>query len=205
MLVLSGLYGCTNFSLLSNHSIKSPTFKYKSYSIGNPRKDYLPVYVIIDVENPNKIGLKDTFVKYELTAKGKRFAQGKDIELDLPPLTKKQITIPIELHYKNTLKAGEFIAEKILSGKKKFKIRANVMIYGSPTIYDENQVGEPFPFSVSARKRLKIKIPRDKIEDSLDGLPKDYYRAAMAAADAEEKVKKLKKLEKNLKNIGRLF
>ncbi|PHR98838.1 MAG: hypothetical protein COA78_25620 [Blastopirellula sp.] len=205
VLTLTGLYGCTAFNLLANNSIKSPTFKYKSYTIGDPRKDYLPVDLIIDVKNPNEIGLKNTYVKYELIIKGKRFAQGKDIKLDLPPLTKKQIIIPIELHYKNTLKAGGYIAEKILSGKKKFKIQANIMVYGSPTIYDENQVGESFPFSIEARKKLKIKIPRDKIEDSLDGLPRDYYRAAMAAADAEEEMKKIRKLEKSLKNIGKLF
>ena len=117
----------------------------------------------------------------------------------------KQIIVPLELHYKNTLRAGEHIAKKILSGKKKFNIYANVTAYGSPTIYDDELVGESFPFSVRFRKKLKIKIPRDKIEESLDGLPKDYYRAARKVADVEEELKKLKKLEKNLKSIGKLF
>lgn len=202
---LSGVSGCTTFDLLNKHSIDPPKFKYKSYKVGDPREDYLPVELIIDVDNPNDIGLKDTYVKYELVAKGKRFIQGEDIQLDLPPKSKTQIIVPLELHYKNTLKAGEYIAKKVLSGKKDFKIKTSVTVYGSPTIYDDEQVGESFPFSVQAIKTIKVKIPRDKIEDSLDGIPKDYYRAARKVADAEEEVKKLKKLEKNLKNIGKLF
>lgn len=197
--------GCTTFDLLNKHSIDPPKFKYKSYKIGDPRESYLPIDLVVDVDNPNEIGLKDTYVKYELVAKGKRFIQGEDIQLDLPPKSKTQIIVPLELHYKNTLRAGEYIAKKILSGKKKFKIQASVTVYGSPTIYDDEQVGESFPFSVQAIKTIKVKIPRDKIEDSLDGIPKDYYRAARKVADAEEEVKKLKKLEKNLKALGKLL
>ena len=123
VILFTGISGCTTFDLLNKHSIDPPKFKYKSYKIGDPRSDYLPVELIIDVENPNEIGLKDTFVKYELIAKGKRFVQGQDIEMDLPPKSKTQIIVPLELHYKNTLRAGEYIAKKILSGKKKFKIK----------------------------------------------------------------------------------
>lgn len=188
---------------MNKHSIDPPTFKYKSYKIGSPQKNYLPLELTIDVENPNEIGLMNTFVKYELILKGKRFIQGEDMKLDLPPLSKTKIIVSLELHYKNTLRAGEHIAKEILSGKKKFRAQANVIVYGSPTIYGDEQVGESFPFSVEARKKLKIKIPRDKIEESLDGLPKDYYRAARKVADAE--LKKLKKLQKNLKKIGKLF
>lgn len=67
---------------------------------------------MVDVDNPNEIGLKDTYVNYELVAKGKRFIQGEDIQLDLPPKSKTQIIVPLELHYKNTLQAGEYIAKK---------------------------------------------------------------------------------------------
>jgi len=205
LIICTVFSGCTTYDLLNKHSIDPPKFKYKTYKVGDPRENYLPIDLVVDVDNPNEIGLKDTFLRYELIAKGKRFLQGEDIQLDLPPKSKTQIIVPLELHYKNTLRAGEYIAKKILRGKKNFKIKASVTVYGSPTIYDNEQVGESFPFSVQAMKTIRVKIPRDKIERSLDGIPKDYYRAARKVADAEEKVKKLKKLEKNLKNIGKLF
>ncbi|MFY0641932.1 MAG: hypothetical protein JXR16_12855 [Bermanella sp.] len=97
------------------------------------------------------------------------------------------------------------MAEKVLSGKKRIKIKAKVLLHGSPTIYDENRIGKIFPFSLEVHKTIKVNIPRDKIENSLSGNAKTMYQLARKASDLEEKLKKMKKLKKNMEKLGNLF
>ena len=197
--------GCTTLDILASHSFEAPTFKYKRYKIGTPTDKTLPIIITLDAHNPNLVGLRDIHIDYELFYKDKRFLKGNDIDLELAPNSISEITVPAELHFKNAIKTGGRVAEKILSGKKRIKFQAKITVYGSPTIYDDNKIGKIFPFSMNITKTIKVKIPRDKIENSLDGTAKTMYQIARKVSDAKDEVKKLKKMKKDIKKFSKLF
>ncbi len=206
ILAVASLFtGCTAFDLLNANSLEAPKFKYVKHEIGTPGTSSIPIDLKFNAYNPNTVGLRNTYIRFELFAKGKRFIRGQDISLDLAPLENTEVIVPAHLHYKNVLKAGGYVAEKILSGKKSVKFKAKVTVHGSPVIYSNEQEGQTFPFAISVIKTIKVKIPRDRIEDSLSGSAKGLYKAARKIADAEEKVKKLKKLKKKLKRLSRFL
>jgi len=205
ILVTLFLSGCTALDILNSYDFEKPSFKYKQYEIGQPTKKSLPVNITLDAHNPNGFGLKDTLVNAELSYKGNRFLKSENIQLELAPNSTSQVVVPIDINYKKLIKSGGRMAEKVLSGKKRIKIKAKVLLHGSPTIYDKNRIGKIFPFSLEVRKTIKVNIPRDKIENSLSGNAKTMYQLARKASDLEEKLKKMKKLKKNIEKLGGLF
>lgn len=205
ILCFLALSGCTAFDILNSYSFEEPTFKYKKYKVGEAKDKYLPIDVEVEAFNPNDVGIAGTLIQCELFYKGRRFLMSDDIHLDLVPNSKSKIIVPLKLHYKNVLKTGGKIAEKILSGRRDIKFKAKVTLKGSPTIYDANREGRIFPFNVSVLKTIKVKIPRDKIENSLEGNAKLAYQMARKGADLDRKLKKLKRAKENLEAFGKLF
>jgi len=204
-LIIAFLSGCTAFDILSSKSFEEPSFKYKRHKVGEPTEKYLPVVVEVEAFNPNDFGISNTYIQCELSYKGRVFMKSDDIALELIPNSPSKILVPLEFNYKNVLKTGGKIAEKILSGKRSVKLKARVALKGSPTIYDANQQSTIIPFEISLLKTIKVKIPRDKIEDALDGNAKTMYRLARKGADLERKLKKLKRTKDNIEKLGKLF
>lgn len=171
-LLIAGLIflitGCTAKRLIESTGISKPEIKYVSYKAERPTSDHVDVTLNFNALNPNRIGLKNVFVNYELSIDGKRFLTGSDIAIILVPDGQTSIQVPAEIVYSDIIKVLGPSALGIWRGNKSIPVVANVTIFGRPTIYNEVESGTFFAFRNSITKVIDIPIPQDKIKEIKD-------------------------------------
>ena len=160
------LPGCSLSRLLGT-KLERPTFAYSGYELAEVSESETTVQFLFSAHNPNKVGIKDVLVSYELLVEGNFLLQGNDIRLVLPPKSDTVIQVPAVIAYKDLLPVLGSLANRILSGQKTVPITINAVFTGKPLIYDESGQGSAFSFEKNLTKTEDIPIPLDKINKAM--------------------------------------
>lgn len=164
------LCNCTFFKLITSAKINAPTFTFDSYKVKDVNENRTTVDFILSSYNPNKIGLKNITISYELFAENKRFLKGNDIRIDLKPEDTTRIIIPAEINYRDVYDAVGVVSKKIMQNKKSIPVRIDAVIAGDPTVYDKTEAGSLFNATLKLSKTVDVPIANleDKAKKSVE-------------------------------------
>jgi hypothetical protein len=171
-LVLSGavlavsllLPACTFLRMVRSTKIKHPSFEYVTTRFLGADDRQSNLEIVLSSFNPNAIGLKNVTVDYELFYDDKRFLNGGDIALLLPPNDTARIVVPAAVVYREVLAVAGPAAQGLLLNRKSIPIRVDAVISGKPTVYNEVEEGALFSFSLKVSRKVDVPIPEDSEE-----------------------------------------
>jgi len=164
--ILGLMFSCTAIKLIRSSKITEPTIKFVKHNVGKPTDKKVTINLDFDAHNPNKIGLKNIFVNYELFIENKRFMRGDNVELSLAPHGKTKIMVPVEIIYQDIFNVAGDLVTKILRRDKSIKVLAKITIFGEPTVYNEIEEGALFSFKYKTSKEIIVPIEYDKIKQA---------------------------------------
>lgn len=163
-----GLSGCAFLRLARAEQIRKPEITYlrtvvKSYDLEKATVDF-----VINARNPNKIGLKNVAVDYELFHEGRAFLKGDGIQVSLAPAGDTEIRIPATIAYNSMFTTAYALTQRIIAGDSTVPVRLDAIISGKPTLYNEIEEGSLFSFTHKLSRTENIPIPRKQIDDATD-------------------------------------
>jgi len=169
-LVLAGLFlsSCSFLNLALSEKLKAPYFAYVRCEVMGVNLTQTNVNIVLSAYNPNKVGLKNVSLSYELFNEGKRFLKGNDIKVELKPQDTSRITVPAEVVYREIIAVVGPEAEKILLGQKAVPVRIDAVLTGNPTLYDDKKEGSLIPFTLKVSRTENIPLPRDQMNKLKD-------------------------------------
>ena len=170
------LSACTFFRLLHGSTLKPPNFAYVACRLLSANERQADLEFTLSSYNPNAIGLKNVTVSYELFTEGRKFLQGRDIQLEIKPRDSTRILVPAEVVYLDVFRALGPVAEKVLANKKTIPVRIDAVISGKPTLYNEAEEGSLFSFSLQLSRTEEVPLPREQIEKGKDALQRALKR-----------------------------
>jgi len=162
------LSGCTAIKLLTQSKLQAPELNYVNHEVGRPSTTSTTVNLNFQAKNKNKIGLNNIFVDYEFYTEGKRFLQGKRIELTLKPSASSTIKIPAKVVYKDIIKAVGPVAKKIIARAEHLNVLVKVRLYGNPKVYNKVESGSLFEFSITKEQMIKVPVPHKQINKAVN-------------------------------------
>lgn len=157
--------GCTALMIVGGSDLVKPKFTYIKYKKGDIDKEKATVYLYFEASNPNRIGLKDTLVDYELSIEGQRFLTGQQVSLNLVPGAKTEIIVPADVVYKDVFKAAGPVIQLALMGREKIPVDVRVRIHGEPKVYDGAREGSFYAFNFETSQRIEVDIPKAKLRE----------------------------------------
>ena len=158
LLFLLILSGCS-FARFATTRFEKPTFTYRGYELIEASQSQALLNFLFSAHNPNKAGLKNASVSYELSVEGKRFLTGADIPFELIPNGDTEIAVPTAIVYRDLSPVLGSVVERILSGKKTIPITINAIFSGKPALYSEAGKETPISFEVRLTKTAEIPLP----------------------------------------------
>lgn len=160
--ILTG--GCTAYKLLHSARIEEPKFEFSGCVIKRVTDRQTEVDCIILAKNPNSVGIKGLSADYELYMDDSRFATGKAVDVELPPVGQIAVTVPVVVVYRELLRAIGPAMERFLSNQKSMPITVKARVYGNPKLYSDTEEGSLLPFEKRVTKTIEVPLPEDEIE-----------------------------------------
>jgi hypothetical protein len=161
LLLLLALSGCT-FARLATTHFEKPTFTFVKSDLIDTSQNKATVNFYFTAHNPNKAGIKNAFISYELYVEEKRLLTGKDVHFDLNPAGDTEITVPAVIFYSDLFPVLGSVFERMLLGKKTVPITIHAVFSGRPAIYTSDGEEKPFTFDIPITKTVDVPLLRDK-------------------------------------------
>lgn len=158
LLLLFILPGCA-ITKLATTQFEKPTFTFLKSELVEASQRRVLVNFLFSAHNPNKAGLKNASVSYELSVEGKRFLTGADIPFELIPNGDTEIAVPTAIVYRDLSPVLGSVVERILSGKKTIPITITAVFSGKPALYIEAGKEKPISFEMRLTKTAEIPLP----------------------------------------------
>lgn len=156
---------CGYAKLASQPQLTEPEFRYVTHNLTEVTDNHAQVEFVVNAHNPNDIGLKNVFVKYELFTEDKPLLKGSDISLELAPQGDTTITVPATIVYEDIIHAlGPLLQRIILQEQYNVPVKIEGVIYGKPTVYDEYGEGSLFSFEWPFSRTENITLPEKEIK-----------------------------------------
>lgn len=168
VLASSTLSGCAFLRLARSEKIKVPEVTYLRTVIKSYDTEKAVVDFVINARNPNKIGLKNVSVDYELYHDGRAFLKGAGIQVALAPAGDTEIRIPAVIAYNSVFTTAYALTQRLIAGDSTVPVRLDAVISGKPTLYNEIEEGSLFSFSKKLSRTEEIPIPRKQLDDAAD-------------------------------------
>ncbi len=169
-LVAPTLSGCAFMQLLRSEKLKTPEITYLRTVIRSYDAEKAEVDFVINAANPNKIGLKNVTVDYELFHEGRAFLKGSGIDVTLAPAGDTEIRIPATIMYNSVFTTAYALTQRVLAGDSTVPVRFDALVSGKPTLYNEIEEGALFSFSRKLSRTANIPIPRKQLDDAADAI-----------------------------------
>jgi Late embryogenesis abundant protein len=154
------LPGCILTNLVTTR-LQKPTFTYKGAELVEVSQSGTRVDFLFSAHNPNAAGLKNVTCSYELFVKGKKFLTGNDIPFTLDPKGDTEITVPVEIVYRDLFPVLGSVIGLILSGQKTIPITIDAVFSGKPALYSESGKEKPIFFEMRLVKTAEIPLPQE--------------------------------------------
>jgi hypothetical protein len=158
LLVLSG---CT-FARLAATRFEKPTFTFVKSDLVDTSQNNATVNFIFVAHNPNKEGLRNVSVSYELFVQEKRLLIGTDVLFDLNPDGDTEIKIPAVIAYADLFPVLGSVAKRFLSGQKTVPITIVANFSGKPALYGRAGKEEPITFEKRFTKTADIPLQQER-------------------------------------------
>lgn len=162
--------GCAFMQLLRSEKLKTPEITYLRTVIRSYDAEKAEVDFVINAANPNKIGLKNVTVDYELFHEGRAFLKGSGIDVTLAPAGDTEIRIPATIMYNSVFTTAYALTQRVLAGDSTVPVRFDALVSGKPTLYNEIEEGALFSFSRKLSRTANIPIPRKQLDDAADAI-----------------------------------
>lgn len=166
--LLFGLTGCTFLRLARSEKLKKPEITYLRTVVKSVDGEKAVVDFVLNAKNPNKIGLKNVAVDYELFHEGRMFLKGDGIEVALAPAGDTEIRIPAIIAYGSVFTTAYALAQRVIAGDSTVPVRLDAVVSGKPTLYNEIEEGSLFSFTHRLSRTEQIPIPRKQLDDATD-------------------------------------
>jgi hypothetical protein len=161
LLLLFTLSGCT-LARLAATPFEKPTFTFvKSELIDTSQKRAIVDFIFV-AHNPNKEGLKNVSVSYELYVEEKRLLIGTDVLFDLNPEGDTEIKIPAVIAYADLIPVLGSVAKRILAGQKTVPVTIVASFSGKPALYGQAGKEEAITFEKRFTKTADIPLQHEK-------------------------------------------
>jgi LEA14-like dessication related protein len=160
VLVLT-LSGCTLARIAATH-FEKPTFTFVKSELADTSQSRATVNFIFLAHNPNKEGLKNVSVSYELFVQEKRLMIGSDVLFDLNPDGDTEIKIPAVIAYSDLFPVLGSVAKRFLSGQKTVPITIVANFSGKPALYGRAGKEEPITFEKRFTKTADIPLQQER-------------------------------------------
>lgn len=162
------LPGCAFMRLARSEKIKVPEVTYLRTVIKSYDNEKAVVDFVLNAKNPNKIGLKNVAVDYELFHEGRAFLKGDGINVELAPSGDTEIRIPAVIAYNSVFSTAYALTQRIIAGDSTVPVRLDALVSGKPTLYNEVESGSLFSFSKKLTRTEQIPIPRQQIDGATE-------------------------------------
>jgi hypothetical protein len=162
------LPGCAFMRLARSEKIKVPEVTYLRTVIKSYDNEKAVVDFVLNAKNPNKIGLKNVAVDYELFHEGRAFLKGDGINVELAPSGDTEIRIPAVIAYNSVFSTAYALTQRIIAGDSTVPVRLDALVSGKPTLYNEVESGSLFSFSKKLSRTEQIPIPRQQIDGATE-------------------------------------
>lgn len=162
------LSGCAFMRLARSEKLKVPEVTYLRTVIKSYDTEKATVDFVINAKNPNKIGLKNVAVDYQLFHEGRAFLKGDGIEVSLAPAGDTEIRIPAVIAYSSVFSTAYALTQRIIAGDSTVPVRLDAVVSGKPTLYNEVEQGSLFSFTKKVSRTENIPIPRKQLNDATD-------------------------------------
>jgi hypothetical protein len=162
------LPGCAFMRLARSEKIKVPEVTYLRTVIKSYDNEKAVVDFVLNAKNPNKIGLKNVAVDYELFHEGRAFLKGDGINVELAPSGDTEIRIPAVIAYTSVFSTAYALTQRIIAGDSTVPVRLDALVSGKPTLYNEVESGSLFSFSKKLTRTEQIPIPRQQIDGATE-------------------------------------
>jgi hypothetical protein len=161
LLLLLALSGCT-FARIATTRFEKPTFTFVKSELVDSSQNKATVNFIFMAHNPNKEGLKNVSVSYELFVQEKRLLIGTDVLFDLNPEGDTEIKIPAVIAYSDLFPVLGSVTKRFLSGQKTVPITIVAHFSGKPALYGEAGKEEPMTFEKRFTKTADIPLQHER-------------------------------------------
>lgn len=168
LLVSGPSSGCTFFRLARSEKLKVPEVTYLRTEIRSVSSDRALVDFVINARNPNKIGLRNVSVDYELFHEGRMFLKGDGLDVELAPAGDTEIRIPAVVAYDRVFTTSYALAQRVIAGDSTVPVRIDAVVSGKPTLYNETESGSLFSFTKAVSRVVDVPIPRKRIDEAAD-------------------------------------
>jgi Late embryogenesis abundant protein len=168
LLVVSLTTGCAFLRLARSEKLKVPEVTYLRTVIKSYNTEKATVDFVINAKNPNKIGLKNVAVDYQLFHEGRAFLKGDGIEVSLVPAGDTEIRIPAVIAYSSVFSTASALTQRIIAGDSTVPVHLDAVVSGKPTLYNEVEQGSLFSFTKKVSHTEDIPIPRKQLDNATD-------------------------------------
>jgi len=172
ILTLNIFSGCAFLRLARSEKLKVPEISYLRTVVKSYDNEKAVVDFVLNAKNPNKIGLKNVAVDYELFHEGRRFLKGDGINVSLAPSGDTEIRIPAIIAYNSVFSTAYALTQRIIAGDSTVPVRLDAVVSGKPTLYNEVEEGSLFSFTKSLSHTEQIPIPRKQLDDATESAKK---------------------------------
>lgn len=162
--------GCSFMRLLRSEKLKTPEITYLRTVVKTVAGDRAEVDFVLNATNPNRIGIKNVTVDYELFHEGRAFLKGSGIDVTLAPAGDTEIRIPAVILYNSVFNTAYTLTQRILAGDSTVPVRFDALVTGKPTLYNAVEEGALFSFSRKLSRTENIPIPRKQLDDATDAV-----------------------------------
>ncbi len=156
---LTVLNGCAFLRLLRSERLKAPEVTYLRTVVKTVAGDRAEVDFVINATNPNKIGIRNVTVDYELFHEGRAFLKGSGLDVNLAPAGDTEIRIPVVITYSSVFSTAYALTQRILAGDSTVPVRLEALVAGKPTVYNDVEEGALFSFSRRLSRTENIPLP----------------------------------------------
>jgi len=168
LLVVGSFSGCAFMRLARSEKLKVPEISYLRTEVKSVTGDRAEVDFILNAKNPNKIGLKNVAVDYQLFHEGRMFLKGDGINVELAPAGDTEIRIPAVIAYNSVFATAYALSQRVIAGDSTVPVRLDAVVSGKPTLYNEVEEGSLFSFTHKLSRTEDIPIPRKQLDDASD-------------------------------------
>lgn len=155
---------CTFYKLASTTKLKPPEFAIVGCEIKSISSNHANLDLFVSAYNPNPVGLKNVYLNYELSTQGRRLMKGRDVRIELDPLSETTLVVPSEIEFSDIINAMGPLLDRILSRQMTIPITVNAIFHGRPTLYNEHEQGSLFSFEKRVSKTVEVSLSRDDME-----------------------------------------
>ncbi len=175
-MLLLFLPSCTFYKLASTTKLKPPEFTIVGCEIKGISSNYATLDLFVSAYNPNAVGLKNVYLDYELSTQGRRLMKGRDISIELAPLSQNTLAVPSEVEFSDIVNAMGPLLDRILSRQMTIPITVNAVFHGRPTLYNEHEQGSLFSFERRVTKTIELSLSKDDMNKGMKQLRQELKR-----------------------------